>query len=115
MSTAEKRLLLLLTAGLGYYFLLRYTDISIPCVFRSITGYKCPGCGITTMLLLLADGDFAAAKAENIFLYYTLLPLLVAVCMRYSTGMRQYHSFLDKVCFPLYLAALLAFGVYRNM
>lgn len=115
MSVAGKKLPLLLVAGLCYYFLLRHTDLSIPCVFRSITGYKCPGCGITTMLLLIADGNFADARAENIFLYYTLLPLLVAVCVRYSADMKSYHRFLDKVCFPLYLVALLAFGVYRNM
>lgn len=115
MSVARKKLLLLFIMGLVYYFLLRYTDVSIPCVFRSITGYKCPGCGITTMLLLIADGNFAAARAENIFLYYTLLPLLLAVCVRYSTAMKIYHRYLDKVCFPLYLVALLAFGVYRNM
>lgn len=115
MSVARKKLLLLLLAGLCYYFLLRYTDLSIPCVFRSITGYKCPGCGITTMLLLMPDGDFAAAKVENVFLYYTLLPLLVAVCVRYSAVMKVCHRFLDKVCFPLYLTALLVFGIYRNM
>ncbi len=115
MSAARKKLLLLSAVGLCYYFLLRYTDLSIPCVFRSITGYKCPGCGITTMLLLLSDGNFAAARAENIFLYYTLLPLLVAACVRYRTDMESYHKLLDKIYFPLYLVALLAFGVYRNM
>ncbi len=115
MSVARKKLLLLSAMGLVYYFLLRYTDLSIPCVFRSITGYKCPGCGITTMLLFIADGNFAAARAENIFLYYTLLPLLAAVCLRYNAAMKACYRVLDEVCFPLYLAALLAFGVYRNM
>lgn len=115
MSVARKKLLLLSVMGLSYYFLLRYTDLSVPCVFRSITGYKCPGCGITTMLLFIADGKFAAARAENIFLYYTLLPLLAAVCVRYSTAMKACHRVLDEVCFPLYLTALIVFGVYRNM
>lgn len=98
----------------GYYMLVKYTGFSLPCPFRAVTGFLCPGCGITTMFLALAEGNAAAAKQANIFLYYTLpmlvLLLLVQACWR---NIKLKYA-LYKFILPLYLAALIAFGVWRN-
>lgn len=32
-----------------------------PCLFHQITGYYCPGCGITRAIIALLHGDFAAS------------------------------------------------------
>lgn len=37
----------------------------IPCLFHSLTGYPCVGCGGTRALLLLAQGDLFGASLMN--------------------------------------------------
>ena len=87
----------------------------IPCFFRLITGFRCPGCGITTMLLALARGDFAAAFAANPFLMCTG-PLLILECVLLTKYRERFRTnrLVRKVFPTLYLAALLLFGVLRN-
>lgn len=110
----NKNRIVWLGCGALYYVIVRYTAFSLPCPFRYLTGYLCPGCGITTLLLALAQGDFAAARSANIFLLYTLPFLAVSIVVRayYGSARTQY---LDKLVYPCYTAALLIFGVYRNM
>ena len=52
---------LLLLILVGYYFFNKYTGIYIPCIIREITGYKCPGCGITHLVFSLLQLDFHKA------------------------------------------------------
>lgn len=50
---------MVLAAGFAYYLAARFF-FAIPCMFRTLTGFKCPGCGITHMLvaeLAVCDGD----------------------------------------------------------
>jgi hypothetical protein len=46
----------------------------VPCPFHELTGWWCPGCGMTRGLHHLLQGDVAAAISSNVF-----LPLLVVV------------------------------------
>ena len=107
--------LCLLFLLIGYYMLVKYTGFSLPCPFRAITGLLCPGCGITTMFLALAEGNATVAKQANVFLYYTLpafvLLLLVQACWRNV----KLKCLLDKFILPLYAVALLIFGIWRNL
>ena len=100
--------------GVLYYIVVRYTAFSLPCPFRYITGYLCPGCGITTMLLALGGGDIEAAKRANIFLFYTLPWLLLSVALRNYFPL-SYLRLLDKSIYPAYAVALICFGIYRNL
>ena len=106
----------MLAAGCAYLLWLHATGLGIPCPFRLITGWKCPGCGISTLFLLLAEGDLRGAYAANPFLFVTM-PLLLAQII--------YTTYLKKCSRPLppwnqrllfvYLAALIVFGVMRNI
>ena len=49
----------------------------IPCVFHLVTGLKCPGCGITHMLIDLLHFDLRGAYMENPFLFFVLPVLLI--------------------------------------
>lgn len=53
-----------LIIGMLYAVFIKITGISIPCLFREITGLKCPGCGITTffMNLLFLSGRKTSGK-----------------------------------------------------
>lgn len=105
-------LIVLLT---GYYILVKYTEISLPCPFRALTGWLCPGCGITTMFLALADGNVAAAKQANIFLFYTLPILAFLLLLQACWHNVKLKRLLNKLILPAYLASLIIFSILRNL
>lgn len=99
-----------------YYIWLRLTGICIPCMFRLVTGYKCPGCGITTMILRLSRLNFAGAFIANPFLFVTA-PFLAAELI-YAFIMSNRGERLPRwntICLYIYCSLLLVFGVVRNL
>lgn len=48
-----------------------------PCIFRTLTGYKCPGCGMTHAVFALCRGDFLTVLKENAVLIFAVLLLLL--------------------------------------
>lgn len=116
MATA----LVAVTAGGAW--LLRTFDPNSPgsffpaCLFRELTGLFCPGCGITRMLHALAHGDVVRAFEMNPLLLL-MLPALVALAV-HELGSRRILP--AAIATPLYnaklwIGALLAFGVIRNL
>lgn len=81
MGSGQKKLLkeTLVCAGLlaAYYFFIRLTGLHIPCIFRKVTGLKCPGCGLTAMCMYLAKLRFADALRANPLMFF-MTPLLLA-------------------------------------
>ena len=61
----------ILGIGFSYLIFTLLTDFRIPCVFYELTDLKCPGCGITRMLISIAHLDFASAFSYNPFLFIT--------------------------------------------
>ena len=59
-----------------YYFINKYTGLYIPCIFKIITGFKCPGCGITHLLFHIIKLDLKDAFYDNplVFIY---LPFII--------------------------------------
>jgi hypothetical protein len=64
----------------GFYFLfsaiLKATaeiDICIPCIWKSIFGVHCPGCGLTTAFISLIKLNFKNAFVTN-WLIFIILP-----------------------------------------
>ena len=109
--------LLLAGAGLLYFIWIRVTGIMIPCPFRAVTGIRCPGCGITTMLLCLSKGDLRAAFDANPFLLVTspyLAFLLIHSFRQRFAGYRK-ESIWVRRSEIVYLILLLAFGVIRGV
>lgn len=51
----------------------------LPCLFKSITGLSCPGCGIQRSFLLLLNGDIAASFRSNMFLWVMMPVILLAI------------------------------------
>jgi hypothetical protein len=45
----------------------------LPCMFKSITHFDCPGCGMQTSLLLLLRGNMV----DSFITYPALLPIIV--------------------------------------
>lgn len=115
MSISKNYLYFALT-GLAYYLFIKLTDFSLPCPFHYLTGYKCPGCGITTMLLELSNGNWQAAREANVFLFYTLpLLALFTIITQASAEHRVQNGKLYNNLLVVYALALLSFGIYRNI
>lgn len=67
---------LLLMFGIFYMYVIETYDVIIPCVFHRLTGWYCPGCGITRMILSLTEFQFHQAFHYNI-LVFSLLPYAI--------------------------------------
>lgn len=55
----------IITAGLAYFLVCDKIGFGIPCMFYKITGFKCPGCGVSRMCISLLKGDIYSAWLYN--------------------------------------------------
>lgn len=107
----------ILLLGSIYGIWIEITGLAIPCVFRKMTGWLCPGCGITTLCLCLVKMDFRGAYEANPFLFLTF-PFLIFELFYLRYINKEEESTFSKInmgILILYLAALLGFGFYRNL
>lgn len=63
----------LFLVAVAYYFANLWWGFSISCPFYRLTGWYCPGCGITRLLFSIMSGDFYHAFRYNP-LVFILLP-----------------------------------------
>lgn len=68
--------------GIALYIIWRVNPVDAvwmpKCLIHSLTGWQCPGCGITRAIHATLHGDFRRAIAYNYFLLLSL-PYLMAV------------------------------------
>ena len=113
-----KKTLPWLGLGVAYLLFCRLTGWGIPCIFQVITGWHCPGCGLSRMCIALSRFDLYGAARANIFAL-CLLPTgggyLVYKTVRYiKTGSRKDPAVVNICCDILAVLAVL-FGVLRNL
>lgn len=104
--------------GICYGIWVRQTGLAVPCLFHVITGFKCPGCGMTRMCVALLRLDFAGAFHYNQVLFF-LMPVLGSIFLadtaayvktgRWSVGRVQSYILYVSI------AVLIVFGVIRNI
>ncbi len=113
-----KPVAILLAIGFAYVIIIKLTGFGLPCIFNSLTGLKCPGCGISRMFLSLLRLDFAAAFRWN-GLIFAALPVVAVLYIyhqyryvRYGeVGLKGWENVLSVIGIIL----LLAFGIIRNL
>lgn len=95
-----------------WYGLHAATGFMPRCLFRELTGWKCPGCGSQTALMALIDGHPADAFRANPAIPFYLL-YLAAILQPLSPRLR------DRLTTPaaLYLlaASILLWTLLRNL
>ena len=108
-------------AALGVWLLRTYdpgaTGSFFPsCLFHDMTGWYCPGCGITRALHALVHFDFMRAFAMNALLVASL-PLLALMSVQGITRRGLLPAPVARVAFNgrVWIGALLVFGVARNL
>ena len=107
----------LLLGGVIYYLWVSATGIGIPCLWRMATGLKCPGCGITSALIVLSRGQFGLAFSYNMGLWL-LSPLLAGYLGYYALCRIRGWEPSPRIVSTggaLLLAALILWGIIRNL
>src|SRR5216117_4035091 len=113
-------LLLAVASALGLLFFFAPDQYSFypHCVFYSLTGLQCPGCGGLRATHRLLHGDIAAAFHFNSLLVM-LLPASLLLGFAYVMGRLSGHDWLRPFRRPFWLWLLLAlivvFAIVRNL
>ena len=95
------------------------TSVFAPkCMFRYLTGYDCPACGIQRAVHALLNGDIATALRYNYFLLISI-PYFIAVvittfCKADSIEEIRYYVQHPKVV-KIILALIIIWWVVRNI
>lgn len=103
--------------GVAYLVFVLCTGLRIPCPLFELTGLKCPGCGVTRMIVSLARLDFFTAFLYNPFLFVTG-PLVIGAVIYTETRYVLYESKMSRwveIFFYVELVLALAYGVLRNL
>ena len=104
-------------AGITYGVVLRVTGVGIPCMFRLVTGLKCPGCGVSHMALRLMAGDIPGAFRENqaVFCLLPLGGILAGRCsVRYVRSGTKKLSRFENGMAVFMIVVLVGYGILRN-
>lgn len=109
----------LLGAGLFYAFICILAGHPlIPCLFHTVTGLYCPGCGVSRMCLSLLRLDFSSAFQANAALFLLLPPgVFMAAWMAVGyvrTGSTRLTRVQTCILYVM-IGVLLVFGVMRNL
>lgn len=112
LSNKERKVItIILVLGILYALIVRYTHFCIPCFFHTITGLKCPGCGITHLFMCLMEFDFLGALKANAFLFITAPILFVLLLSSKLCSSKSFVKWLSII----YLILLVVWGVVRNI
>ena len=103
--------------GLAYYIVTQLTPLRIPCLFQKITGFACPGCGVSHFCIRLLHLDIPGAARENLAIA-VLAPIWLGAAvirMVWHPHWLAKNSRAEKLLLWSSLVFLLLFGVVRNL
>ncbi len=102
------------------YYFLDPTTAGWPfrCLFKTLTGWDCPGCGSQRALHALLHGHLSEALAYNPFLCIAapyLALIILASFVRHPRAQRLLAHVTSLPAACLYIAAALAYTLLRNL
>ncbi len=103
---------IILIISYGYYFLSSKFGFSIPCVFHEITGFYCPGCGVTRMIFSIIKLDFYQAFRYNPLLF--ILSILYIIFVVERVIRKKDYKVSNKAAIVI-LVILILYAVARNI
>ena len=100
-----------------YYKIYIKFNVGIPCLFKLITGYDCPGCGITRCLFSLINFDIKSAFNYNALVTILIVPFMVYYCyVNYCYVLskdNRLKKYINKISVFLLVICLL-YSIYRD-
>ena len=109
-------ILILLLVGILYYFVVRYTDLGLECYLKKVTGFDCPSCGVTRMIISASRLDFARAFRYNRFMFVSF-PFVVGEVIYFiyiNEAKKPVNKINQKIIF-IWLGLFVLYGVLRNI
>jgi hypothetical protein len=87
------------------------------CLFHSLTGLNCPGCGMTRALYALLHGNFRLALKDNAFFVLTCAALILAGVRFFwqKANGRPVTFIVPAKILWLFLTTAFVFAVIRNL
>ncbi len=103
--------------GLGIFYALFLVDyFSVPCLFETVTGLYCPGCGITRAMISILNFKFIEALEYNKLAYLIIIVIGIGFYrMFYSYIFQKDLKPIPKVIIYSLLTIFLAYGILRNI
>lgn len=93
------------------YILLKY-NIGIPCIFHKLTGFYCPGCGMTRAFISLIKLDIYQAFRYNM-LVIILVPFFIIYGVNKYILKNKYK--IPRFIFYILLVITILFAILRNI
>lgn len=114
---SKMKLILILISFLIIYFILsELLDVGIPCLFYEITGYYCPGCGITRLLFSLLKLDFYQAFRYNPLIF--ILIIITGIYLLVKFILKKFMNIsieIPNYVYYILLIIVIIFGILRNI
>ena len=104
-------------AGVGYLVLWEITGFGFPCIFYTVTRFKCAGCGMTHAAKALLSLDFKEAFRHHAMFLPILLYLAWFSFSALFRFVKRQSPALDVKPFAVHIAVgvcMLTYGVVRN-
>ncbi|NMA74661.1 MAG: DUF2752 domain-containing protein [Bacteroidales bacterium] len=108
---------LLLIIGVYFFYDPTHNLLFPKCVFYSLTGYKCPGCGSQRAIYHLLHFNISGALKENLLLVLTI-PLVLLLVYAEAVRTKKSDFYIKVHSLKLivgYFVLVLLWGVFRNI
>lgn len=113
-----KSIALLFLFGFAYLVFFQKMGIGIPCLFYNLSGYKCPGCGMTHALSEIWNGNYLEAWRYNA-LSITVLPIaciyLLYRSIRDNLNTGKEFYIWEYILLAILFIVVLLYGYIRNI
>lgn len=80
----------------------------IPCPFKKLTGFDCPGCGFQRSVIALANGDVN----HSLVLYPAAIPIILLLIVIASSRIYLHRDFNKAKRVLMIISAVLITGAY---
>ena len=111
-----KLILILISFLIVYFILSELLDVGIPCLFYEITGYYCPGCGITRLLFSFLKLDFYQAFRYNPLIF--ILIIITGIYWLVKFILKKFINIsieIPNYVYYILLVIVIIFGILRNI
>lgn len=113
-----KKIIIIISVLIMYFILGQILDFYLPCPVHFLTGYYCPGCGVTRMIVSIIKLDFYQAFRYNplLFLFIPVIITYLFLQVRYETkGIKNVmnEKRFNKGWFIMVIIFII-YGVLRN-
>jgi len=113
-----KNKIIIIVLLIFYSIFVELTHIAIPCPIHRLTGFYCPGCGVSRMLLSIIKLDFKKAFSYNQLLFILLpfgLFLFIESIISDIKNRTPLYKKINNIVWYILIAILLIYGVLRNI